>query len=65
MKVTFSLLGNSFWFQSNIQIEVFSPVNGNLLASIPYASQTDVCPEGYAIVDLHLFRKQRFESLST
>ncbi|XP_027171090.1 WD repeat-containing protein DDB_G0290555-like isoform X2 [Coffea eugenioides] len=50
--------------RKNGLIEILSPVNGNLQASIPNASQTDVCPESDAIVGLHLFRKQSIESSS-
>lgn len=50
--------------RKNGLIEVLSPVNGNLQASIPSASQTDVCREGDSIVGLHLFRKQSVEPSS-
>ncbi|KAL3509761.1 hypothetical protein ACH5RR_029162 [Cinchona calisaya] len=50
--------------RKNGLVDVLNPVNGDIQVSIPNVSQTDVYPEADAIIGLHLFRKQRLESLS-
>ncbi|XP_060194782.1 uncharacterized protein LOC132623984 [Lycium barbarum] len=45
-------------------IEVLSPVNGNVCASISNQNQSDKISEDNSIIGLHLFRKERQDSSS-
>lgn len=40
------------------QVEVLSPINGDLRASLPNVGDADLKPEEDSVVGLHLFRKK-------
>ncbi|KAL9324889.1 hypothetical protein ACSQ67_005534 [Phaseolus vulgaris] len=50
--------------RKNNEIEVLSPVNGDIQATISDASGLDICSEENNIVGLHLFGKQKSEIAS-
>ncbi|KAH7561161.1 hypothetical protein ACOSP7_016240 [Xanthoceras sorbifolium] len=50
--------------RKNGLVEIFNSLNGDLQVSISNVGDADVRPENDGIVGLHLFRKQRKESLS-
>ncbi|KAM7471499.1 hypothetical protein LguiA_009682 [Lonicera macranthoides] len=43
------------------QVEVLSPLNGNLHVSVPSVCQDGIRPEDDAVVGLHLFKQQKVE----